>query len=123
MYISLQLADEQETILARQLLDKSQFSECIITDNPHDEQITSFIDARGLACPQPLLQTKKALKQLQAHSYLYLVTTDPHSLADIQAFAHHANIQVYTWQGLIHDNSCEKVLHFLLKNDSINHRK
>lgn len=45
------------------------------------------IDARGLACPLPLLKAKQGLNQLEAGQCLQLTATDPGSVRDIRAFA------------------------------------
>ncbi|MFK8012746.1 MAG: sulfurtransferase TusA family protein [Marinicellaceae bacterium] len=45
-----------------------------------------FIDAQGLKCPQPLLLTKQAIKQLKKNQVLQLVATDPHTDLDIEVW-------------------------------------
>lgn len=45
------------------------------------------VDARGLNCPLPILRAKKALAELQAGQVLRVVSTDPGSVKDFQAFA------------------------------------
>jgi len=45
------------------------------------------IDTRGLNCPLPILKAKKALSELQAGEVLKVVSTDPGSVRDFQAFA------------------------------------
>lgn len=45
------------------------------------------LDARGLNCPLPILRTKKALAELASGQVLRIVTTDPSSQKDFQAFA------------------------------------
>ena len=45
------------------------------------------VDARGLACPLPILRTKKALAMMQTGQVLHIVATDPGSVKDFQAFA------------------------------------
>ncbi|HQY08622.1 MAG: sulfurtransferase TusA family protein [Burkholderiales bacterium] len=49
--------------------------------------ITKEIDTRGLNCPLPILKTKKALAELSAGQVLKVLTTDPGSVRDFQAFA------------------------------------
>ena len=48
---------------------------------------TQEIDTRGLNCPLPILKAKKALATLQAGEVLKVVSTDPGSVRDFQAFA------------------------------------
>ena len=45
------------------------------------------LDARGLSCPLPILKTKKALNDLVTGQVLKVVSTDPGSVKDMQAFA------------------------------------
>lgn len=45
------------------------------------------LDARGLNCPMPILRTKKSLAELTAGQVLKVVSTDPGSVKDMQAFA------------------------------------
>ena len=45
------------------------------------------LDTRGLNCPLPILKAKKALATLQTGEVLKVVSTDPGSVRDFQAFA------------------------------------
>ena len=45
------------------------------------------LDARGLNCPLPILRAKKALGELQSGQVLRIVSTDPGSVKDFQAFS------------------------------------
>lgn len=45
------------------------------------------LDARGLACPMPIVKTKKALNGLTSGQILKVVSTDAGSLADMESFA------------------------------------
>ena len=47
---------------------------------------THSLDARGLNCPLPILRTKKALSGLGTGETLAVISTDPGSLKDMQAF-------------------------------------
>lgn len=47
---------------------------------------TATLDAKGLACPMPIVKTKKALKDLAAGETLGIEATDPGSLKDMEAF-------------------------------------
>ena len=44
------------------------------------------LDARGLKCPLPILKARKALKDVAPDGLLEVLTTDPGSVADFQAF-------------------------------------
>ena len=45
------------------------------------------LDAKGLNCPLPILKAKKALKDVPDGGTLEVLSTDPGSVADFQAFA------------------------------------
>lgn len=45
------------------------------------------IDTRGLNCPLPILKAKKALSEMSSGQLLRVVSTDPGSTRDFQAFA------------------------------------
>ena len=49
--------------------------------------IDKDLDTRGLNCPLPILKAKKALATLQTGEVLKVVSTDPGSVRDFQAFA------------------------------------
>ena len=45
------------------------------------------LDTRGLNCPLPILKTKKMLADMHSGEVLRVVSTDPGSVRDFQAFA------------------------------------
>ncbi|MCK5042131.1 MAG: sulfurtransferase TusA family protein [Sphingomonadales bacterium] len=45
-----------------------------------------LLDAKGLNCPLPILKTKKALKDVPIGETLEVLSTDPGSIADFEAF-------------------------------------
>lgn len=45
------------------------------------------LDTRGLNCPLPILKAKKALAEMESGQLLKVVSTDPGSTRDFQAFA------------------------------------
>lgn len=49
-------------------------------------QATQSLDARGLNCPLPILRTKKALTAMGSGETLAVLSTDPGSVKDMQAF-------------------------------------
>jgi tRNA 2-thiouridine synthesizing protein A len=51
------------------------------------EEYDREVDARGLACPLPILRAKKALADMQSGQILKVVCTDRGSVRDFQAFA------------------------------------
>lgn len=44
-------------------------------------------DASGLACPLPIVKTKKALADMASGKVLKVLATDPGSVCDMAAFA------------------------------------
>ncbi len=44
------------------------------------------LDASGLACPMPIIKTKKAVDALQVGQVLKLIATDPGSVSDVSAW-------------------------------------
>ena len=49
--------------------------------------IHTELDTRGLNCPLPILKAKKALAAMDSGALLKVVSTDPGSMRDFQAFA------------------------------------
>ena len=50
-------------------------------------QIDKEVDTRGLNCPLPILKAKKALAEMMSGQLLRVVSTDPGSTRDFQAFS------------------------------------
>ena len=50
-------------------------------------EVSKEIDTRGLNCPLPILKAKKALTEMASGELLRVVSTDPGSVRDFQAFA------------------------------------
>ena len=51
------------------------------------QQFDREVDARGLNCPVPILRAKKALTDLPSGQVLKVMSTDPGSKRDFEAFA------------------------------------
>ena len=49
--------------------------------------IHTELDTRGLNCPLPILKAKKALATMDSGALLRVVSSDPGSMRDFQAFA------------------------------------
>jgi len=49
--------------------------------------VDKAIDTSGLNCPLPILKAKKALTELQSGQTLQVISTDPGSWRDFEAFA------------------------------------
>jgi tRNA 2-thiouridine synthesizing protein A len=67
------------------------------------------LDTRGLNCPLPILKAKKALNEMQSGQVLKIVSTDPGSVKDFQAFAKQ------TGNDLLSQAAAEKEFTFFLK--------
>mgnify|MGYP001568831650 FL=1 len=48
--------------------------------------MSATLDARGLNCPLPILKTKKAIKEISMGETLKVISTDPGSVKDMDAF-------------------------------------
>jgi len=68
------------------------------------------LDAKGLACPMPIVKTKKAMKDLLAGQVLEVQATDIGSKADMQAWAKSAG---HSYLGTIEEDNVLK--HYLRK--------
>lgn len=67
------------------------------------------VDARGLNCPLPILKAKKALAELVSGQVLKVLSTDPGSLRDFQAFARQ------TGNEMLGQSEADRVWTFFLK--------
>jgi tRNA 2-thiouridine synthesizing protein A len=45
------------------------------------------LNTKGLACPLPILKTRKAISELPKGATLEVLATDPGAVADFQAFS------------------------------------
>ena len=48
--------------------------------------LTKVLDAKGLACPMPIVRTKKAIDTIESGEVLELHVTDKGALADVPAW-------------------------------------
>ena len=67
------------------------------------------LDVRGLACPTPVLRTKKALQKLNTGELLSVLATDPGAPKDISALCRQ------TGHELMEDGKAEGEYHFLIR--------
>lgn len=49
--------------------------------------VDKHLDAKGLACPMPIVKTKKAIQELESGQVLEVATTDAGAKADLTAWA------------------------------------
>jgi len=68
------------------------------------------LDAKGLACPMPIVKTKKAMTDLQEGQILEVQATDKGSKADLKAWAESVG---HHYIGTIEEN--ELLLHYIRK--------
>lgn len=69
------------------------------------------VDAKGLACPMPIVRTKKAMQELEPGQVLQVEATDRGSTADMKAWAEGAG---YQYIGTIEEG--KTLRHFLRKS-------
>ncbi|WP_121640440.1 sulfurtransferase TusA family protein [Virgibacillus sp. Bac330] len=50
-------------------------------------EAAKVLDAKGLACPMPVVRTKKAIEEINAGEILEVHTTDKGSKSDLTAWA------------------------------------
>lgn len=67
------------------------------------------LDAKGLNCPLPILKAKKALQALTPGGTLEVLTTDPGSVKDFEAFCR------TTGSELVESTTQDKVFRFVLR--------
>jgi tRNA 2-thiouridine synthesizing protein A len=70
------------------------------------------LDTKGLACPLPILKTKKALSELPKGATLEVLATDPGAPADFEAFS------AATGNDLLEHSQADGVYRFLLRHSA-----
>jgi rhodanese-related sulfurtransferase/TusA-related sulfurtransferase len=70
-----------------------------------------LLDAKGLACPMPIVKTKKAMKDMEAGHVIEIQATDKGSKADLQAWAKSSG---HEYLGTIEEG--EVLKHFMRKS-------
>ncbi len=75
-------------------------------------QTDVVLDAKGLACPMPIVKTRKIMKELYAGQVLEVQATDKGSTADLKAWAASVGHQ---YLGTIEEN--EELKHYIRKSD------
>lgn len=56
-----------------------------------------ILDVTGLACPLPILRTKKALKNVAQGGLLKVVATDPGAVKDMDVFCRQTGNELVEW--------------------------
>jgi TusA-related sulfurtransferase len=71
------------------------------------------LDVKGLKCPQPLLQSRKAIMDMPVGGVLQVIATDRGSLADFEGWAKVAkNIELLA-QETTHENGDTLYVHYV----------
>jgi tRNA 2-thiouridine synthesizing protein A len=65
----------------------SKYPAAISQEMEIDMDFNKEFDASGLACPLPIVKTKKALADMTSGQVLRVISTDPGSVCDMAAFA------------------------------------
>jgi tRNA 2-thiouridine synthesizing protein A len=61
-----------------------------------DIKIAKTLDAKGLSCPLPILKTKKAIMEITIGEHIEVLSTDPGSVADFQAWTRSTGNELIT---------------------------
>ena len=72
-------------------------------------EIQKEVDATGLNCPLPILRCKKGLSEVSAGQILKVISTDPGSVKDFNAFC------IQTGHELLHLDQAESTFTFYIK--------
>ena len=51
------------------------------------EAATKTLDTKGMLCPKPVIETSKAIKQINVGQVLEVLATDPASKPDLEAWS------------------------------------
>ncbi len=83
-------------------------------------KVNEILDAKGLACPMPIVKTKKAMTNLEAGQVIEVQATDKGSKADMKAWAESIGHQ---YLGTIEEG--EVLKHYLRKasDDEVSEKK
>jgi tRNA 2-thiouridine synthesizing protein A len=79
------------------------------TNANFSDPVAKTVDASGLNCPLPILKAKKALSEITSGEVLRVLSTDPGSKRDFEAFARQ------TGNALVHQTEENRVWSFYLK--------
>ncbi|MFC4322977.1 sulfurtransferase TusA family protein [Litchfieldia salsa] len=71
--------------------------------------VTKVLDAKNLACPMPIVKTKKAINELEAGEVLEIHATDKGAKSDLSAWAKSGGHE------LLKDSEDDGVLKFWIK--------
>ncbi len=84
----------------------------------HTAPIRAKVDARGLACPLPLLQAKKALNSVSNGELIFVVATDPASEKDFHSFIELTRHELVQFTQAINSNNETEFQYLIRKGDT-----
>ena len=67
------------------------------------------LDCSGLTCPKPVLETAKAIKEISIGGILKVITTDPGSPPDMEAWSQQSGHSIVDFS----ENDTEYIFYFL----------
>ncbi len=73
--------------------------------------MTTTLDTKGMNCPLPILKAKKAIKDLTEGDTLQVLSTDPGSVKDFEAFCRS------TGNELLESNEADGVFTYMIKKN------
>jgi len=74
--------------------------------------MTTTLDTKGMNCPLPILKAKKAIKDIAAGETLQVLSTDPGSVKDFEAFCRS------TGNELLETSEAEGIFTYLIKKSA-----
>ena len=74
--------------------------------------MTTILDTKGMNCPLPILKAKKAIKGLDDGETLQVLSTDPGSVKDFEAFCRS------TGNELLDSSEADGVFTYMIKKAS-----
>jgi len=74
--------------------------------------MTTTLDTKGMNCPLPILKAKKAIKDISAGETLQVLSTDPGSVKDFEAFCRS------TGNELLESSEADGVFTYLIKKSA-----
>jgi TusA-related sulfurtransferase/rhodanese-related sulfurtransferase len=91
------ITTSKEDILPSSLENRSKLIEQPM-EVKYTGKVHKTVDARNLSCPQPILRSKKTLKELKVGQVLEILATDPGSKNDIPAWASATGQELLTFE-------------------------
>ena len=71
--------------------------------------IATVVDARGLACPLPVIKLRQAIRTVPVAALVELLATDPGATADLEAYERQSGHEV------VERSQADGVFRFLIK--------